>query len=101
MPAEGEEREPGDFIKGIGYSFENIKLKLFLNNLRKELEKVMKNNTLEQREVLKFKYGWNTTPMKLDDRSNIFGITINKVNNIEHMALRRLRNSSWAMNNIK
>lgn len=100
--ADGEERELGDFIEGIDYSFENVEEKLFLNNLREELEEVMQNhNTLEQREVLKFKYGWNTTPVKLDDIANILDITINKVNNIEHMALRRLRNSSWAMNHIK
>ena len=59
------------------------------------------HNTLEQREILKLKYGWNTTPMKLEDIANIFDITNNKVRNIEHMALRKLRNSSWAMNHIK
>lgn len=99
---EGESRELGEFIEDIDYGFENIEEKLFLKNLRKELEEVMKtHNTLEQREILKFKYGWNTTPMKLEDIANILGITINKVNNIEHTALRKLRNSSWAMNHIK
>lgn len=99
---EGEETELGEFIEDIDYGFENIEEKLFLKNLRKELEELMQtHNTLEQREILKFKYGWNTTPMKLDDIANIFGITINKVNNIEHMALRKLRNSSWAINHIK
>lgn len=102
MGEEGEERELGEFIEDIDYGFENIEEKLFLKNLRKELEELMQtHNTLEQREILKFKYGWNTTPMKLEDIANILGITINKVNNIEHMALRKLRNSSWAMNNIK
>lgn len=94
--------ELGDFIEDIDYGFENIEEKIFLHDLRKELEEVMKtHNTLEQREILKFKYGWNTTPMKLDDIADIFSITKAKVRNIENIALRKLRNSSWAMNNIK
>lgn len=99
---EGEEIELGEFIEDIDHGFENAEEKLFLKNLREELEELMQtHNTLEQREILKLKYGWNTTPMKLDDIANIFDITINKVNSIEHMALRKLRNSSWAMNRIK
>lgn len=102
MGEEGETRELGEFIEDIDYGFENIEEKLFLKNLRKELEEIMQtHNTLEQREILKLKYGWNTTPMKLEDIANIFDITNNKVRNIEHMALRKLRNSSWAMNHIK
>lgn len=99
---EGETRELGEFIEDIDYGFESIEEKLFLKNLRKELENLMQtHNTLEQREILKLKYGWNTTPMKLDDIADIFGITKDKVRNIEYMALRKLRHSSWAMNRIK
>ena len=94
--------ELGDFIEDIEYGFENTEERIFMANLRKELEEVMKtHNTLEQREVLKLKYGWNTTPMKLDDIADIFNSTVSKVRNIENIALRKLRNSSWAMNNIK
>ncbi|MBC5624811.1 sigma-70 family RNA polymerase sigma factor [Clostridium sp. NSJ-49] len=94
--------EIGDIIEDIDYGFENIEEEIFRANLRKELEEVMKtHNTLEQREVLKLKYGWNTTPMKLDDIADIFNSTVSKVRNIENIALRKLRNSSWAMNNIK
>ena len=39
--------------------------------------------------------------MKLDDIADIFSITKAKVRNIENIALRKLRNSSWAMNHIK
>lgn len=39
--------------------------------------------------------------MTLNDIGEIFGITNNKVRNIEGMALRKLRNSGWAMKNIK
>lgn len=86
----------------MDYGFENVEEKLFINNLRNELEKAMKEcNTLEQREILKYRYGWDTNPMTLNDVADIFDITGNKVRNIESMALRKLRNSSWAMKNIK
>lgn len=99
---EGETRELGEFIEDIDYGFENIEEKLFLKNLKKELEEVMQTyNTLEQREILKLKYGWNTIPMALNDIGDILGITSNKVRSIESLALRKLRHSSWAMNNIK
>lgn len=99
---EDESEELINFIEGEDYGFENIEEKLFLNKLREDLEEVMRShNTLEQREVLKFKYGWNTTPMKLSDIGDILGITTTKIRNIEYMALRKLRHSSWAMNHIK
>ena len=98
----GEENdmELGELIEDIDYGFENIEEKLFLMNLRKELEEVMQShNTLEQREVLKFKYGWNTSPMSLNDIADIFNITRDKAKSIEDKAMRRLRNSMWAKKN--
>lgn len=58
-------------------------------------------NTLEQREILKSKYGWNTKPMMLNDIAELFNSTVSKVRNTEILALRKLRNSSWAMQNVK
>lgn len=99
---EADIREIEDTIEDVDYGYENIEEKLFISNLRNELEKVMQEcNTLEQREILKYRYGWNTSPMTLNDIADIFDITGNKVRNIESAALRKLRNSSWAMNNIK
>lgn len=100
----GEENdmELGELIEDIDYGFENIEEKLFLMNLRNELEEVMQShNTLEQREVLKFKYGWNTSPMTLNDIADIFNVTKDKAKSIEYMALRRLRNSMWAKKNMR
>ena len=99
---EDETEEVINFIEGIDYGFENIEEKIFLQNLRKELEEVMQScNTLEQREVLKNKYGWNAKPMALNDIADIFNSTVSKVRNTEILALRKLRNSSWAMQNVK
>ncbi len=98
---EADGREIEDTIEDIDYGFENIEEKLFLSNLRNELNEVMqKCNTLEQREILKYRYGWDTNPMTLNDIADIFNITRNKVRNIENTALRKLRNSSWAIHHI-
>lgn len=99
---EYETGEVIDFIEGVDYGFENIEEKIFLQNLRKNLEEVMQScNTLEQREVLKSKYGWNTKPMALNDIAELFNSTVSKVRNTEILALRKIRNSSWAMQHIK
>ena len=99
---EEEETEIGECVAYIDYGFENIEEKIFLNKLREDLEEVMQQrNTLEQREILKLKYGWNSKPMKLDDIAEIYSITRDKVRNIESGALRKLRHSSWTINNIK
>ena len=97
-----EDAEIGDLIEDINYEFENIEEKIFLNNLRKELEDVMQQyNTLEQREVLKFRFGWNAKEMKLEEIGEILGYTSNKVRTIESMALRKLRDSKWLIENAK
>ena len=102
VPVGEEGIELGDLIEGLDYEYENIEEKIFLNNLRKELDNVMKQyNTLEQREVLKFRYGWNAKEMKLEEIGDILGITSSKVKSIEYNALRKLRNSIWAINNIE
>lgn len=99
---EGETRELGDFIEGIDYGFENIEEKIYLKKLREDLEIVMEQyNTSEQREVLKFRYGWNSKSMTLKEIAEILNITGNKARLIEVDALRKLRNSRWAMDNIK
>ena len=98
---EDETEKVIDFVEGVDYGFENVEEKIFLINLRNELEEVMqKYNTLEQREILKYRYGWNTKPMTLNDIADIFDTTINKIRLTESAALRKLRNSMWAKKNI-
>lgn len=99
---EDEETELGDSVADKDYGFENIEEKLFLKNLRKELEEVMQEqNTLEQREILKLKYGWNSKPMTLNEIAEVFNITGNKARLTESAALRKLRNSMWAKKNMR
>ena len=99
---EEEEIELGDSVADEECGFENIEDKLFIANLRKELEEVMQEqNTLEQREILKLKYGWNSKPMTLNEIAEVFNITGNKARLTESAALRKLRNSMWAKKNMR
>lgn len=99
---EGETRQLEDIIEDIDYGFENVEEKVYLQKLRADLEGAMIDfNKLEEREVLKFRYGWNTPPMSLNEIGDIFNMTGNKVRNIECRALSKLRNSRWAIKNIK
>ena len=99
---EGETRQLEDIIEDIDYGFENVEEKVYLQKLRADLEGAMIDfNKLEEREVLKFRYGWNTPPMSLNEIGDIFNMTGNKVRNIECSLLSKFRNSRWAINNIK
>lgn len=96
------EAELGDFIEGEDYSFENIEEKIYLSQIRKELEKTMiDKNTLREREILKLRYGWNSAYMTLKEIGDIFSLRYEKVREIESVALRKLRHSTWARVNIK
>ena len=98
---EGEASELGDFVEGVDYGFENVEEKVYLQKLRSDLEgAMMEFNKLEEREVLKYRYGWNTAPMSLNEIGEIFNMTGNRIRNIEYIALNKLRNSRWAIKNI-
>lgn len=74
-----------------------IEDKLYHEYLRKSLENaMMKSNSLEEREVLKFRYGWNAKRMTLDEVGNVLNISTRyKVRALESKAMRRLRSNKW------
>lgn len=83
-------------VKDIDYSYEDIEYKIYLKQLRNGIEQTMMDNlTLQQRELLKFRYGWNTKPMTLQEIGDIFNVTRSKVRQWESQALRDLRKSQW------
>lgn len=99
---EDGEIELKDCIEDIDYGFENIEEKIFIANLRKELEEVMESaNTLRQREVLKMRFGWNSKPMTLNEVGEIFDLSSTRVRDIERAGLKKIRNSQWAIKNMK
>ena len=92
--------EFGETIEGIDYGFENIEERIYLEQLRNDLEEAMyKNNSLKEREILKFRYGWDTSSMTINEVGDMFGISAERVRQLQIRALRRLRNSEWFMMN--
>lgn len=102
VPVGEEGTELGDLIEGVDYGFENIEEKLFLRNLRKELEELMITyNGLREREILKLYYGWNAEPMTFTELSDLFNISNSRSRQIWDSALRKLRNSKWLRENAR
>lgn len=70
--------------------------KLYLSELRIELECVMdKYNTLNEREILKLYYGWDTDELSIEQIADIFETSSNEVKSIKGKDIRKLRNSMW------
>lgn len=98
IPTSGDgDMELMDCIEGVDYGFENVEDKLYNEQLHRELEEVMaRYNTLREREILKFRHGWdNYKCMTCSQIGEIYNVTRSKINNIEHTALGKIRRSSW------
>lgn len=71
-----------------------IEDRMYYDEMRSNLEAaMMKSNSLEEREVLKFKYGWNGNLMTLKEISETITISEEKTRQCYNRALRRLRNN--------
>ena len=92
-----------DTIEGIDYSFENVEEKIYIGQLRVELENAMQeNNTLKEREILMLHYGWDTNKESAYiEIADIFNISSGKIINIESTALKKLRHSNWGQEKKK
>lgn len=90
-------KEVIDYIESVDYSFENIEEQIYNKQLRKEMDQVMcEKLTLQQREALKLRYGWdNNKCMTLDEISLILNVGYSKIRHIEFTALKNMRNSNW------
>lgn len=94
---EDNEIELKDTIESIDYGFENVEEKIYIGQLRAELETVMKeNNTLKEREILMLHYGWDTNKeASYIDIADIFDTSANRIIQMEFSALKKLRHSNW------
>ncbi|WP_039657578.1 sigma-70 family RNA polymerase sigma factor [Clostridium tyrobutyricum] len=92
-----------NYIEGVDYGFENVEDKLYNEQLHRELEEVMaRYNTLMEREILKFRYGWNNYKcMSCGQIGEIYNVTGSRINNIEHTALGKIRRSPWGAEKAK
>ncbi|NFO32473.1 sigma-70 family RNA polymerase sigma factor [Clostridium botulinum] len=94
---ENEEIERQDLLESIDNGYENIDEKLYLKQLRKDLEDIMNENiTLREKEVLKFHYGWDCKKCTFNYIANILGVSDSRVQQIERAALRKIRQTKWA-----
>lgn len=92
-----------DTIEGIDYSFENVEEKIYISQLRTELESAMKdNNTLKEREILMLHYGWdNNKEVMYTEMADIFNVAANRLIQMEIGALKKLRHSNWGQEKEK
>ena len=54
-----------------------------------------KYNTLNEREILKLYYGWDTDELSIEQIADIFETSSNEVKSIKGKAIRKLRDSMW------
>ncbi|MDT8717816.1 sigma-70 family RNA polymerase sigma factor [Clostridium sp. 19966] len=79
--------------------YEIIEHKIYVRQLRKELESVMDNYlTLKEKDILKLRHGWNdNSPMSLKDISDLYNITTSWTRYIEQNAYKKIRKSPWGV----
>lgn len=66
LVGEENDMELGELIEDVDYGFENVEEIEFIRKLRSQLEEAMKQaNTLREREILKFRYGWDASILNL------------------------------------
>jgi len=92
-----------DTIESIDYGFENVEEKIYISQLRKELESAMlHNNTLKEREILQLCYGWNHQKIfTYKEVAEVLNLNKNSIPQIEFNALKKLRNSDWGKEKSK
>lgn len=87
-----------DIIQYKNNDYEKVEDKIWREELRAELEKVMiEAISLRAREIIKFRYGWdNGKEMTMQEIADIFEITPERVRQLIYRALRIIRNTKWA-----
>ena len=94
----GEEKKDEllDCVESHKNDIKDTEDKIYLSSLRLELEVVMdKYNTLNEREILKLYYGWDTEEIDIYQIADIFDTTSYNIKNIKKRAINKIRNSMW------
>lgn len=91
-----EQSELMNLIENKDNCIEKIEDDLYIKELRKELEGVMNQyNTLQEREVLKLYYGWDSEETSIENIADIFETSSSNIKNTKSKAIRKIRNSMW------
>lgn len=98
-PIKEEEKTFLENVADIQNIIEDLENDIYIKELRAELEQAMRdNNTLYERELLKFRYGWdNCKRFTYEELGEIFNKPSDKVYNDEFRALKKLRCSTWGI----
>ena len=86
-----------DTLKDVEEGYEEVEKKLYLKQLRKDLEKVMRENTtLREQEIIKLRYGWDCKQCTFTYIGSMLGVSGSRTQQIEHRALCKIRKSKWS-----
>lgn len=92
---ETEEDEKIDFIKDDDNRYENIEEKLYIKQLRKDLEQAMnENTTLREREAMKLYHGLDCNKCTYPEIGEIFNVSRERVRQILRDAYKKIRKSN-------
>lgn len=86
-----------DTIEDKNNSYFLIEERVYIQQLREDLEQVMLNyTTLKEREIIKLKYGWDDNE-DMSDREvgEVFNLTQYQIADIRNRAFYKIRKSSW------
>lgn len=94
---EDGDKELVDYIEGVDYSFENIEEKVYLKQLRQELDEIMNEKlTLRESDIIKLHYGWDkNNTMLLSEIGEIFNVSGERIRQLERRAFLKIRHTPW------
>lgn len=89
-----DELELIDTIGDMDNNYENVEERIYIKQLRKDLEYVMDEvNTLREKEVLKLHYGWDCKSCSYAEIGEIFDVTRERIRQIINNAYIKIRRS--------
>lgn len=97
VPVGSEENtETMEFIESDRNSIIELEDRMYIKELRKELEGVMNQyNTLHEREILKLYYGWDSEETSIEDIADILETSSSNIRKTKSKAFRKIRSSMW------
>lgn len=94
---EDGEMELGDTLGEEQEEFCSVEDSIYHQELAEELRQAMNDNlTLQQRQVLLFRFGFECNVHTLEETGKEIGVTRERVRQIEVNSLRKLRSCRWA-----
>lgn len=93
---EDDETELADTIVSEDDEFCKVEDSVYYQQLREELTEVMqKQLSLQKRQVIQLRYGFDGKEYTLQETGQIFNVSIERARQIERSSLRKMRNSTW------